>query len=155
MELLYLGQTNFSDWYYPSSGLSITSGLGLDTTALSASPPLGRGRSDIDNRTQARLVDIPVIAFGGSNGFVPVPGLLLPYADTLAPCAAPSCDGVTPRVVDRAQPSTAFPEFGGSAGGFEVHISEGYAHVDVVTAEDDESNSIIGPLLEFMQRNLQ
>jgi pimeloyl-ACP methyl ester carboxylesterase len=155
MEFLYLGQTNFSDWYYPSSGLSITAGLGLDTTALSAPPPLGRGRSDIDNRTQAGFVDIPVIAFGGSNGLVPVSGELLGYADSLAPCAAPSCDGLTPRVVDREQPSTAFPEFGGTAGGFEVYITEGFAHVDVVTAEDDETNTITGPLLEFVQRNLR
>jgi pimeloyl-ACP methyl ester carboxylesterase len=151
----YRGQTNFSDWYYPSSGLSVTSGLGLDSTALSAPPPQGRGRSDIENLTEAQEVDIPVIAFGGSNGFVPVPATMLGYADTLAPCAAPSCDGTTPRVVDREQPNTAFPTFGGPAGGYEVHISEGFSHVDIVTAEDDETNNVVRPLFEFVQRNLQ
>jgi pimeloyl-ACP methyl ester carboxylesterase len=155
MPTFYRGQTNFSDWYYPSSGLSVTSELGLDTTALSAPPPEGRGRSDIENLTQARNVNIPVIAFGGSNGLLPVPGRMLGYADTLAPCAAPSCDGTTSRIIDRAQPSTAFPSFGGVEGGFEVHMSEGFAHVDVVSAEDDETNNVVGPLLDFVQRNLQ
>lgn len=151
----YRGDTNYSDWYYPSSGLLVTSGLGLDSTALSAPPPMGRGRSDIANRTQARNVDIPVISFGGSNGLLPVTGRMLAYAETLAPCAAPACDSLTPRVVDAAQPSTAFPTYGDASGGFEVIIAEGYSHVDVVTAVDDESNPIIGALLSFMQRHLQ
>jgi len=155
MPTFYEGQTNFSDWYYPSSGLSVVSGLGLDTTPLSAPPPEGRGRTDIDNVTQARNVNIPVIAFGASNGGVPVPGGMLRYADSLAVCNAPSCDGATPRVVDREQPSTAFPSFGDAAGGFEVFISEGYSHVDVVSAEDDETNNVIAPLLHFIERNVQ
>jgi pimeloyl-ACP methyl ester carboxylesterase len=153
--LFYLGATNFLDWYYPSSGLSVTAGLGLDTTALSAPPPVGRGRSDIENRTQAAAVDIPVIAFGGSNGLTRVPAVWLGYADTLAACAAPSCDGMTSRVLDRSSPSEAFPTFGNVAGGFEVYISEGYSHVDVVTADDDETNNVIGPLLDFINRNVQ
>ncbi len=151
----YQGQTNFSDWYYPSSGLGVVSGLGLDTTPLSAPPPEGRGRSDIENITQARNVNIPVIAFGGSNGLVPVPGRMLAYADSLAACAAPSCDGTTARVVDREQPSSAFPSFGDAAGGFEVFMSEGYSHVDVVSAEDDETNNVVAPLLAFIERNLE
>jgi hypothetical protein len=150
----YQGQTNFSDWYYPSSGLGVVSAMGLDTTPLSAPPPEGRGRSDIDNITQARNVNIPVIAFGASNGGVVVPGRMLGYADSLGTCTAPSCDGSTPRVVDREEQSTAFPTFGDSAGGFEVFISEGYAHVDIVAAEDDETNNVIAPLLQFIERNL-
>jgi len=155
MPTFYRGQTNFSDWYYPSSGLSVTSGLGLDSTALSAPPPAGRGRSDIENLTQARNVDIPVIAFGGSNGGVAVSARMLGYADTLAPCAAPSCDGTTPRVVDREEPNTAFPTYGDAAGGYEVHISEGFSHVDIVSAEDDATNNVVEPLFQFVQRNLQ
>lgn len=151
----YRGQTNFSDWYYPSSGLGVVSGLGLDSTPLSAPPPEGRGRSDIENLTQARNVDIPVIAFGGTNGLVPVPGRMLAYAESLAVCTAPSCDGSTPRVVDAEQPSTAFPTFGDAAGGFEMFMSEGYAHVDIVSAEDDETNNVIAPLVRFIERNLQ
>jgi len=153
--MFYRGAINFLDWYYPSSGLSVTAGLGLDTTPLSAPPPDGRGRSDIENRTQADAVDIPVIAFGGSNGLTPIPAVWLGYADTMAACAAPSCDGVTPRVLDRSSPSEAFPTFGNVAGGFEVHISEGYSHVDIVTADDDQTNNVIGPLLDFINRNVQ
>jgi pimeloyl-ACP methyl ester carboxylesterase len=155
MPSFYQGHTNFSDWYYPSSGLRVVSGLGLDTTPLSAPPPQGRGRTDIENITQASNVNIPVIAFGGSNGLVPVPGQMLGYADSLAACSAPSCDGATPRVVDREQPSAAFPTFGDAAGGFEVFITEGYAHVDIVAAEHDEANNVIAPLLEFIERNVE
>jgi hypothetical protein len=79
---------------------------------------------------------------------------MLSYADSLAACTAPSCDGSTARVVDREQPNTAFPTFGNAAGGFEVFISEGYAHVDIVAAEDDETNNVIAPLLRFIERNI-
>lgn len=151
----YRGGTNFVDWYYPSSGLSVVSGLGLDTSALSAPPPRGRGRTDIDNRTQGALIDIPVIAFGGSNGLTPTPASWLGFADTIAPCAALSCDGVTPRLVDANNPNPAFPTFGGVAGGFEVHITEGYSHVDIVSAEDGDGNNVIAPLLAFVLRHLQ
>jgi pimeloyl-ACP methyl ester carboxylesterase len=153
--LFYKGQTNFLDWYYPSSGLGVTSGLGLDTTPLSAPPPLGRGRTDIDNRTQGSAIDIPVIGFGGSNGLTPVPASFLGFADVIAPCTAPSCDGMTQRVLDRLNPNEAFPTFGGASGGYEVYISEGYSHVDILTADDDETNEVIAPLLGFIERNLQ
>lgn len=155
MPTFYRGQTNFSDWYYPSSGLSVTSRLGLDSTALSAPPPAGRGRTDIENLTQATNVNIPVIAFGGTNGLLPVPGRMVRYGGALGPCTAPSCDGSTARVVDAESPNTAFPTFGGVEGGFEVYMSEGYAHVDVVSAEDDETNNVIGPLFDFVSRNLE
>lgn len=151
----FRGDTNFFDWYYPSSGLGVTAGLGLDTTALSAPPPAGRGRSDIDNRTQTRAIDIPVIAFGGSNGLTPVPGSFTAFATAIGTCSAPSCDGSTPRLVDAAQPSTAFPGFGEVAGGFEVYISEGYAHLDILTADNEEGNRVIVPLSDFIARNIQ
>ena len=155
LPMFYRGQTNFSDWYYPSSGLSVVSGLGLDTTALSAPPPLGRGRSDIENRTQGAQIDIPVIAFGGSNGLTPTPASWLGFARAIAPCAAPACDGVTGRLLDEQNPSPAFPTYGAAPGGFEAYISEGYAHLDVLTAEDDDTNNVIAPLLDFVVRHLQ
>lgn len=155
MPTFYQGQTNFSDWYYPSSGLSVVSGMGLDTTPLSAPPPEGRGRSDIENITQARNVNVPVIAFGASNGGVATPSRMLGYADSLGTCTAPSCDGSTPRVLEREQPSIAFPTFGDAPGGFEVFISEGYSHVDIVSAEDDQTNNVVAPLLAFIERNLE
>ena len=157
LPMFYRGQTNFSEWYYPSSGLTVVQGegLGLDTTALSAPPPAGRGRSDIENRTQAGAIDVPVIAFGGSNGLTPTPASWLGFARSIGPCAAPACDGTTGRLVDAANPSEAFPSFGDVAGGFEVYIVEGYAHLDVLTAEDDASNGVLAPLLDFLVRHLQ
>lgn len=155
LPIFYQGKTNFSEWYYSSSGLSVTDGLGLDTSALSLPPPLGRGRSDIDNRTQTQRIDIPVIAFGGSNGLTPVPASWLGFAKAIARCTALACDGVSDRIVDEINPNPAFPTFGDVSGGFEVYIAEGYAHLDVLTADDDQTNNVIGPLLSFMVRNLQ
>ena len=171
----FRGGTNFTDWYYPSSGLGTTrvsgvctagvcvagdvgatcsehrdcdQSLGLDSTPLS----VGRGRRDIENLTQAAEIDIPVICFGGSNGLTPTPASYLGFARSIGVCAAPSCDG-TPRIVDESSPSEAFPTLGEVAGGFEVYISEGLAHVDVVAAEDDSQSRIYAPLVDFLVRN--
>jgi pimeloyl-ACP methyl ester carboxylesterase len=149
MVAYYTGKTNFTDYYYPSGGNSTTSGIGLDSTQLS----VGRGRRDIENLTQAANVNIPVICFGGSNGAVPVPGGYVPFAQSLGTCTAPSCSGA-PRVVDAALPNPAFPTLGDVAGGFEVYISEGYAHLDMLTAEDGEHNNVVGPLVDFLMRNV-
>lgn len=151
---LMIGETNFLDWYYPSSGLSVTQGLpSLDTSALSLDPPLGRGRRDIDNITQAARIDVPVICFGGSHGLTTVPGSFAAFARSIGTCTAPSCDGATPRLVAAESPSRAFPTFGEIAGGFEAYISEGYAHVDVITAEDGAGNEVLDPLAAFLDRN--
>jgi pimeloyl-ACP methyl ester carboxylesterase len=174
----YEGGTNFTDLYYPSSGLGVTSVAGvctagtctvgnvgascttngecsqsvsLDSSALS----VGRGRRDIENLTQAANIDIPVIAFGGTNGLAPVPASYLGFASSIGACAAASCSGGTPRVVDPALPNPAFPTFGGVAGGFEVVMAEGFAHVDVLTAEDDADNPIPAALVDFVVRNAQ
>ena len=155
MRAYYTGGTNFTDYYYPSGGNSTTTGIGLDSTQLSADPPAGRGRRDIENLTQAASVNIPVICFGGTNGRHSAPGEWVPFAESLGTCTAPSCDGVTPRVVDPALPNEAFPTLGGVAGGFEVRLSEGYAHLDNLVAEDGEHNNIIGPLADFLARNTQ
>ncbi len=167
------GGENASDWYYAGSGLSTLSvsgvcsagtcsvgkvgacstnsdcsqSISLDSSALSATRP------DIANMTQAANVDIPVISFGGSNGLTPVGASFLAFADSIGPCTAPSCDGTT-RVVNAAVPSQAFPTYGNVAGGYEVYISEGYAHVDVVTAEDTDDNLIPERLSDFLERNL-
>lgn len=151
----YRAGTNFVDASFPSSGLSVTSRISLDSTALSADPPLGRGRRDIANLVEATNIDVPVIAFGGSNGLLQAPGELIPFAGTIGPCSAPSCDGSTPRVVDAALPNEAFPTFGGVDGGFEVHMSVGFSHVDVLTATDGPENQVVGPLVDFIERNLE
>ncbi|SDS50179.1 hypothetical protein SAMN05216421_1642 [Halopseudomonas xinjiangensis] len=158
----YAGQSNFSDWYYPSTGLLLGNSdngganLGLDTSALSLPVELGgRGRADIVNQTQARSIDVPVIAFGGSNGLAPLPGSWRGIANSIAPCAAQSCRVGTPRMLSGATDFSAFPQFGGVEGGFEVYISEGYSHNDVLTADDDATNNVIGPLLSFIERNAE
>ncbi len=193
LDAFFVGNTNFSDWYYPSSGLSVTGVPGhcsnpaggtctgplpagtvgapcgganfsqsladgqcsevisLDSTALS----VGRGRRDIENLTQAANVDIPVISFVGSNGLARVPGAMTGFGTSIHRCTAPSCDGTTDRVVDAANPNPAFPTLGGVAGGYEVYVNIGYAHLDVVTAEDFPSNNV-GPMLTaFLARNVQ
>ena len=168
---------NSSDWYYPISGLSVTSVSGvctsgtctagnvgascandaacnqsvsLDSTALS----IGRGRRDIENATQAANIDIPVLAIGGTNGLVPTAGAYLPFAQSIGPCTAPSCTGA-PRVVSAVVPNPAFPTFGGVAGGFEVVMAEGFAHIDVVEGEDDAANPIVPAVSDFVARNVQ
>ncbi len=74
---------------------------------------------------------------------------------SIGTCSAPSCTGAAPRVVDASTPNPAFPTFGDVAGGFEVYISEGYSHVDVLTAEDDATNNVLAPLSAFIGRNAQ
>jgi len=177
-ETFYVGGTNFTDLYYPSSGLGVTSAAGvcsagtctkgnvgascttdgqcgqsinLDSSALS----IGRGRRDIENLTQAANINIPVIGFGGTNGLATVPAAYLGFANSIAPCGAPSCTGGTPRVVDPSLPNPAFPTFGGVAGGFEVVLAEGFAHVDVLTAEDNADNPIPTAIVDFLVRNKQ
>jgi len=173
----FAGHTDFTDWYFPSSGLGVTSvsgvctsgtctvgnvgascssaascsqSISLDSSALS----VGRGRRDIENLTQAANINIPVIGFGGTNGLAPVPGRYTPFAQSIGTCTAPSCDG-TPRVVDASVPNPAFPTFGGVNGGYEVHMSEGFAHIDVLTAEDTPDNNVLEPLTQFLARNVQ
>jgi hypothetical protein len=143
--------TNFTDWYYPSAGLSTTAGINLDSTALS----VGRNRRDIENLTQVGSIDIPVIAFGGTNGLTPLAGNYTAFGQSIGTCAAPSCDGSTARVVNPSVPNTAFPTLGSVNGGFEVHLSEGFAHLDIVTAQDGPASNVIAPLVAFIQRNLQ
>jgi len=169
--------SNAADWYFGTAGLGMTSvtgvcdtggtnlctvgdvgapcasnadcsqGISIDSTALS----VGRARRDIVNMTQAGSIDVPVISFGGSNGLVPVAGRMTAFGQSIATCTAPSCDG-TARVVDALNPNPAFPTFGDVDGGFEVHVIEGYAHQDVVTAE---ANEVLAPLGAFIARNVQ
>jgi hypothetical protein len=123
--------------------------VNLDSSALS----VGRGRRDIENLTQAATIDVPVLAVCGTNGSAPVPGVYTPFASSIGPCTAPSCDGSTPRVVDAAVPNPAVPTFGGVEGGYEVVVAEGFAHLDVLTAEDTADNPVLPALVAFLMRN--
>ncbi|HME73820.1 MAG TPA: hypothetical protein VKM54_28740, partial [Myxococcota bacterium] len=153
----FAGRTNFTDWYYPNAGPSTTTASGvctagtctagnvgaacsadaqcsqsisLDSTKLSAPPPVGRGRCDIENLTQAGNIDIPVVAFSGSNGLARVPGLYTAFAQSIGQCTTGACDTNTPRVINGTSPNPAFPTFGDVAGGFQVFVNEGFAHLD-------------------------
>jgi pimeloyl-ACP methyl ester carboxylesterase len=125
--------------------------INLDSTQLS----VGRSRTDIENLTQAAAINVPVICFGGSNGLTTAPGTFVAFAQSIGTCTAPSCDGSTPRVVNASVPNPAFPTLGGVAGGFEAYISEGYSHVDIVVADDGLHNQVVGPLVDFLVRNVQ
>jgi len=178
----FAGQTNFTDWYYPNAGPSTTTvsgvctsgtctvgnvgatcakntdcsqAINLDSTQLSAPAPAGLGRCDIENLTQAGNINIPVIGFSASQGLATVPGAYTAFAQSIGKCMAPSCDGTTTRVVDATSPNPAFPTFGEVAGGFQVFVNEGFAHLDVLTAEDNADNNVIGPLSDFIARNIQ
>ena len=145
--------TNFGDSYFASSGLSTTNGLdgggtfsgALDSTELSVT----RGRPDIENLTQATAINIPIIAFGGTNGLTPTGSDFRAFAQSVGPCTAATCTGA-PRLVTDLPVS---PIFGGVNGGYEVHLIEGYAHIDVVSSEDDVDNTLLGPLHDFLVRN--
>jgi hypothetical protein len=173
--LLFSGGVNFGDSYFAASGLGVTNAegtcvsgmcatgnvgagctnagqctvsLGLDSTPLSVT----RGRPDIENLTEATSIDIPVIGFGGTNGLTPTKGSFKAFADSIGTCTAASCDGVTARVVD---PQTINTGYGNINGGFEVYLSEGYAHIDVLSAEDDAAhNNVYDPLMAFLLRNV-
>src|SRR5262249_22592502 len=84
-----------------------------------------------------------------------VPGAYTGFGKSIGTCTAPSCTGSTPRVVNASVPNTAFPTFGGIPAGFEVVMAEGFAHVDIVTAEDNADNPVPAALVAFLQRNLQ
>ena len=175
----YVGGTNFTDLYYPSAGPSVTSVTGVCTagfctvgnvgaacsdgraTARSRSTStrralsIGRGRRDIENLTQAANIDIPVIAFGGTQRPRDRAGRLHAVRRSI---------GVVHRAELRRRrrawsiastPNPAFPTFGGVAGGFEVVMAEGFAHLDVVTAEDNADNPVPAALVAFLQRNIQ
>ncbi len=152
LSTLSAGESNFGDWYFPSSGLSVTAASqstfsgGLDSTQLS----VDRGRPDIENLTEAANIGLPVICLGGTNGLTPTNGSFRNFAHSIGPCTAASCDG-TARVLTNLAVNTVY---GDVAGGFEVHLSEGYAHIDVLSAEpDDPGNQVYTPLLDFLERN--
>ena len=100
-------------------------------------------------------MNIPVISFGGTNGLTPVPGSYTGFGQAIGICTAPSCDGSTARVVDASTPNTAFPTLGGINGGYEVHLSEGFSHVDIVSAQDGPRSNVVAPLIDFLVRNIQ
>ena len=74
--------------------------------------------------TQNAKVNVPVIAIGGSNGLAPEPRSFSNYLDSIA----------TP------------------AQWKEVHIIPGYAHLDVVSANENEAVPLIADFIRRVER---
>jgi pimeloyl-ACP methyl ester carboxylesterase len=114
------GKANGFEWYFASGRPNLDFAYGRDSSALVAESLL---RDPVDEGplvvTQNADVDVPVIAIGGSNGLTPEPRS---FADYLGSIATP-------------------PHLQG------VHILEGYAHVDVLTAEQNEAVPLLADFL--------
>ena len=74
--------------------------------------------------TQNARVDVPVIAIGGSDGLAPEPRSFASYLGSIAT----------------------------SAEWREVHVVEGYAHLDVINAEQNEAVPLIADFVGRVKR---
>ncbi|MCL4686890.1 hypothetical protein KJ059_19290 [Myxococcota bacterium] len=123
------GKANGFEWYFAAARPSLDFGYGRDSSALvtehlASVDPNDEGPLVI---TQNGVMDVPVIAIGGSNGLTPE---AKSFGHYLGSIATPAADQ-------------------------EIHILEGYAHLDVINAADNEAV----PLLEdwtnrLLQRKL-
>ena len=123
--LTQFGKLNGFEWYFAAGRPNLDFLYGRDSSALVAE----HLALDPDHEgplvlTQNARVDVPVIAIGGSNGLTPEPRS---FAGYLASIATP-------------------PEQ------TEVHVLEGYAHLDVVSAEENEAVPLIA---DFVRRLLR
>jgi pimeloyl-ACP methyl ester carboxylesterase len=119
------GKLNGFEWYFAAGRPNLDFSYGRDSSALVAEHlALDPGHEGPLVLTQNAAVDVPVIAIGGSNGLTPEPKS---FASYLASIATP--------------PQRQ-----------EVHILEGYAHLDVVTAEQNEAVPLIA---DFIRRALR
>jgi hypothetical protein len=119
------GKRNGFEWYFAAGRPNLDFAYGRDASALVAE------HLALDPRhegplvlTQNANVDVPVIAIGGSNGLAPEPKSFASYLDSIA----------TPE--DRK----------------EVHVIEGYAHLDVVSAERNEAVPLLVDFIRRVQR---
>ena len=102
---------NFLEWYYLSGRTNLDASYGVDSSALVAQSVAASGSEGPLVLTQNALVDVPVLCLGGSNGLAPVESSFAPY---LASIATPPADE-------------------------EVHIIEGYAHIDMIAAKKNDA----------------
>jgi pimeloyl-ACP methyl ester carboxylesterase len=119
------GKLNGFEWYFAAGRPNLDFAYGRDSSALVAE----HLALDPTNEgplviTQNAAVDVPVIALGGSNGLTPEPKSFAGYLGSIATPASRQ----------------------------EVHILEGYAHLDVVTAERNEA---VPPIADFIRRVLR
>lgn len=119
--LTQFGKANGFEWYFSSARPSLDFSYGNDSSALVAEHLLVDPNDEGPLViTQNASVDIPVICFGGSNGLAPEPKSFDRYLSSIA----------TPSEQQ------------------EVHILEGHAHLDPLTAR---ANPTVGLLETWIQ----
>ncbi len=120
------GMANGFEWYFSSGRPFLDFAYGRDASALVAEHLAAVDPSHEGPLviTQNAQVGVPVIAIGGSNGLAPEPKSFASYLGSIA----------TPEAWK------------------EVHILEGYAHLDVLSAADNEA---VPRIEHFLNRVLQ
>jgi pimeloyl-ACP methyl ester carboxylesterase len=108
-------EANFVEWYFLSGRTGLDAQYGIDSSALVAESVAADGSEGPLVLTQNANVDVPVLCIGGSNGLAPAESSFSRYLDSIA----------TP-LADRR-----------------VEILEGYAHLDPITASDDDAVPIL------------
>jgi len=102
---------NFIEWYYLAGRTNLDGSYGRDSSALVAQSVAATGSEGPLVLTQNAHVDVPVLCLGGSNGLAPVESS---FASYLTSIATPPADE-------------------------EIHIIEGYAHLDMITAKKNDA----------------
>lgn len=119
------GKANGFEWYFSSGRPFLDFAYGRDSSALVAEHlALDPGDEGPLVVTQNAAMDVPVIAIGGSNGLTPEPKSFAGYLGSIATPAAWK----------------------------EVHILEGYAHLDPITAADNEAVPLIEDFVNRVQQ---
>jgi hypothetical protein len=119
------GKLNGFEWYFAAGRPTLDFGYGRDSSALVAEHlALDPSHEGPLVVTQNAHVDVPVIAIGGSNGLAPEPRSFASYLGSIA----------TPEEWQ------------------EVHVVEGYAHLDVINAERNEAVPLVADFIERVKR---
>lgn len=119
------GKANGFEWYFVDGRVSQDFSYGNDSSALVAEALLANPSDEGPLRvTQNASVDVPVLGIGGSNGLTPEAKSFDRYLASIA-----------------TSPSDA-----------EVVIIEGYAHLDVINARD---NDAVPPIVDLVNRLIQ
>jgi hypothetical protein len=119
------GKLNGFEWYFADGRPSLDFGYGRDSSALVAEHlAVDPGHEGPLVITQNANVDVPVLAIGGSNGLAPEPRSFASYLGSIA----------TPEEWR------------------EVHVVEGYAHLDVISAEQNEAVPLVVDFIERVKR---
>jgi pimeloyl-ACP methyl ester carboxylesterase len=115
--------SNFVEWYFLSGRSTLDGSYGVDSSALVAEAVAATGDEGPLVLTQNANVDVPVLAIGGSNGLAPLESSFATYLGSIA---TPPADQ-------------------------EIFIAEGYAHLDVLTAQD---NASVPVLVDWINRQM-